>query len=327
LLLKKGVSLQKAIPIKYSAMRGPLFYAKILLFGEYGIIKDSKGLAIPYNHYQGALKISDTITEEVEKSNQCLRKFYKYLSALNSNLVYFNLDLLGSDIEKGMYFDSSIPQGYGVGSSGALVASIYDKYALDKITVLENLTKDKLLKLKQIFSLMESFFHGKSSGLDPLNSYLSLPILINSGNNVEATGIPYQKEGKAAVFLLDSKIVGETEPMVTIFMNKMKNEGFRKMFSEEFATHTDSCIENFLQGDVKSLFSNMKQLSKVVLENFKPMIPSAFHKVWREGIESNDYYLKLCGSGGGGYILGFAKDYEKVKKQLKDYNLELVYRF
>ena len=30
-------------------MKGPLFYAKILLFGEYGIIKDSKGLSIPYN--------------------------------------------------------------------------------------------------------------------------------------------------------------------------------------------------------------------------------------------------------------------------------------
>ena len=41
-----------------------------------------------------------------------------------------------------MYFDSSIPQGYGVGSSGALVASIYDKYAADKITVLENLTRE-----------------------------------------------------------------------------------------------------------------------------------------------------------------------------------------
>jgi len=115
--------------------------------------------------------------------------------------------------------------------------------------------------------------------------------------------------------------------MVNIFMNKMKNEGFRKMFSEEFAFHSDSCIEDFLQGDVKSLFSNMKSLSKVVLENFKPMIPSAFHKLWKQGIDSNDYYLKLCGSGGGGYILGFAKDYEKVKKQLKDYNLELVYRF
>ena len=39
---------------------------------------------------------------------------------------------------------------------------------------------------------MESFFHGKSSGLDPLNSYLSLPILINSKDNIEAAGIPSQ---------------------------------------------------------------------------------------------------------------------------------------
>ena len=234
---------------------------------------------------------------------------------------------IAEDISKGMFFDSSIPQGYGVGSSGALVAAVYDKYAFDKITVLENLTKEKLLHLKAVFSLMESFFHGKSSGLDPLNSYLSLPILINSKDHIEATGIPYQKQGKAAVFLLDSKIIGETEPMVTLFMNKMKQEGFRKMFSEEFARHTDSCIDNFLHGDVKSLFGNMKQLSKVVLENFKPMIPSAFHKLWKQGIDSNDYYLKLCGSGGGGYILGFAKDYEKAKHQLKDYQLELVYRF
>lgn len=308
-------------------MKGPLFYAKILLFGEYGIIKDSKGLAIPYSHYQGALKIADQTNASQKKSNKNLFKFHAYLSTLETDLFQFNLASFAEDIAKGMFFDSSIPQGYGVGSSGALVAAVYDKYAFDKITVLENLTKEKLLHLKAVFSLMESFFHGKSSGLDPLNSYLSLPILINSKDHIEATGIPYQKQGKAAVFLLDSKIIGETEPMVTLFMNKMKQEGFRKMFSEEFATHTDSCIDNFLHGDVKSLFGNMKQLSKVVLENFKPMIPSAFHKLWKQGIDSNDYYLKLCGSGGGGYILGFAKDYEKAKHQLKDYQLELVYRF
>jgi mevalonate kinase len=308
-------------------MKGPLFYAKILLFGEYGIIKDSKGLAIPYSHYQGALKIADQTNASQKKSNKNLFKFHAYLSTLETDLFQFNLASFAEDIAKGMFFDSSIPQGYGVGSSGALVAAVYDKYAFDKITVLENLTKEKLLHLKSVFSLMESFFHGNSSGLDPLNSYLSLPILINSKDHIEATGIPYQKQGKAAVFLLDSKIIGETEPMVTLFMNKMKQEGFRKMFSEEFAIHTDSCIDNFLKGDVKSLFGNMRQLSKVVLENFKPMIPSAFHKLWKQGIDSNDYYLKLCGSGGGGYILGFAKDYEKAKHQLKDYQLELVYRF
>ncbi|WP_064966130.1 mevalonate kinase family protein [Tenacibaculum ovolyticum] len=308
-------------------MKGPLFYAKILLFGEYGIIKDSKGLAIPFNSYKGGLKTVSNLTGEAKKSNTNLVKFYSYLKTLDSTLVSFDLTSLKDDIKNGMYFDSSIPQGYGVGSSGALVASIYDKYANNKITVLENLTRDKLLALKQIFSLMESFFHGKSSGLDPLNSYLSLPILINSKENIEAAGIPSQKEGKGAVFLLDSEQVGETEPMVNIFMNKMKNEGFREMLSDEFSLHTDACIDDFLHGNVKSLFKNVKKLSKVVLTNFKPMIPSAFHKIWEKGIQTNEYYLKLCGSGGGGYILGFTEDYEKAKTSLKDYKLELVYRF
>jgi len=308
-------------------MKGPLFYAKILLFGEYGIIKDSKGLAIPYNAYRGALKSSRDLQGTSKTSNQNLRLFYKYLASLDTQLVSFNLNDLQTDIMNGMYFDSSIPQGYGVGSSGALVASIYDKYAADKITVLENLTREKLLKLKQIFSLMESFFHGKSSGLDPLNSYLSLPILINSKEHIEPAGIPSQKEGKGAVFLLDSEQIGETEPMVSIFMNKMKNEGFRKMISEDFSTITDACIEDFLQGNIKSLFGNVKSLSKIVLKNFKPMIPDAFHKVWEQGIQTNAYYLKLCGSGGGGYILGFTEDYKKTQKILKDHKLELVYRF
>jgi len=308
-------------------MKGPLFYAKILLFGEYGIIKDSKGLAIPYNMYQGALKKSSDLTEAYQKSNINLYKFYNYLNTVDSNLVDFRLNDFKKDIDEGMYFDSSIPMGYGVGSSGALVAAIYDKYAVNKITVLENLTRDKLLKLKQVFSLMESFFHGKSSGLDPLNSYLSIPILINSKDNLEATGIPSQREGKGAVFLLDSEMTGETEPMINIFMNKMKNEGFRKMLNEDFAKHTDACIEDFLQGNVKSLFGNVKQLSKVVLDNFKPMIPTRFHSIWQKGLESNEYYLKLCGSGGGGFILGFTPDYDKAKELLKNYKLELVYRF
>lgn len=312
-------------------MKGPLFYSKILLFGEYGIIEDSKGLSIPYNFYKGALKSDENPTEDAKKSNQSLVKFVAYLKQLQTeqpDLVTFNIELLQNDVNHGMYFDSSIPQGYGVGSSGALVAAIYDKYAANKITVLENLTREKLLQLKLIFSNMESFFHGKSSGLDPLNSYLSLPILINSKDNIEAAGIPSQSAtGKGAVFLLDSGIVGETAPMVNIFMENLKDQGFRKMLKSQFIKYTDSCVENFLQGDMKSLFKNTKELSKVVLSNFKPMIPEQFHQIWQNGIETNDYYLKLCGSGGGGYILGFTEDFEKAKKSLKDYKLEMVYQF
>lgn len=312
-------------------MKGPLFYSKILLFGEYGIIQDSKGLSIPYNFYKGALKTDENPSAEAIASNKSLQKFADYLGDLQISkpeLVRFNLEELKQDIAQGMYFDSSIPQGYGVGSSGALVAAIYDKYAFDKITVLENLTRDKLLQLKAIFSQMESFFHGKSSGLDPLNSYLSLPILINSKDNIEPTGIPSQStQGKGAVFLIDSGIVGETAPMVSIFMENLKDNGFRKMLKSQFIKYTDACVENFLHGDIKSLFSNTKKLSKVVLNHFKPMIPEQFHQIWQHGIETNDYYLKLCGSGGGGYILGFTEDLEKAKASLKDYKLEVVYNF
>lgn len=312
-------------------MKGPLFYSKILLFGEYGIIKDSKGLSIPYNFFKGALKWDNNPSEMARKSNQSLRGFADYLKNMEKQedgLVAFDLEAMDSDIANGMYFDSSIPQGYGIGSSGALVAAIYDRYAKDKITVLENLTREKLLTLKQIFGKMESFFHGKSSGLDPLNSYLSLPILINSQDNIESTSIPSQNtNGKGAVFLLDSGITGETAPMVQIFMENMKQEGFRNMIKNQFIKHTDACVEDFLNGNVKSLFGNLKQLSHVVLDHFKPMIPAKFHDLWKQGIETNDYYLKLCGSGGGGYILGFTEDLDKAKSALKDYNLEVVYNF
>jgi len=312
-------------------MKGPLFYSKILLFGEHGINKGSKGLSIPYNFYNGGLKVDDTESEVAKKSNQSLKGFVEYLEKLQAEepgLVTFDIATLKLNVAAGMYFDSSIPQGYGIGSSGALVAAIYDQYADNKITILENLTQEKLLTLKKIFSKMESYFHGTSSGLDPLNSYLSIPILINSHDSIEATGIPMQNlEGKGAIFLLDSGIVKETASMVQIFMESLKDKGFRAMIKNQFLKYTDASIESFLQGDARSLFSNTKKLSKVVFNNFKPMIPVEFHELWQKGIESNDYYLKLCGSGGGGYILGFAPDIARAKQALTGHKVEVVYQF
>ena len=306
-------------------MKGPLFYSKILLFGEYGIIEDSKGLSIPYNFYKGALKIPKKINASSKSSNKILIDFSEYL---NSKKIKLDLHKFRSDLDKGLYFDSSIPKGYGIGSSGALVAAIYDKYAFEKITVLENLTREKLLRLKNIFSIMESFFHGKSSGLDPLNSYLSIPILINSQKDIKVTGIPSQKTiGNGAVFLMDSGKTGSTVPMVNIFMEKMKKDGFRKIINEKFIKHTNLCVDNFLKGDLSSLFNNTKKLSKIVLDNFKPMIPQEFHSIWKRGIDNNSYFLKLCGSGGGGYILGFTENFEEAKRQLKHHKLEVVYYF
>jgi len=304
-------------------MRNPLFYAKILLFGEYGIIEDSKGLTIPYNTYKGSLKFDKNSKGKI--SNESIQKFAAYLE--ENFAKEFNIELLKEDIDKGMYFDSTIPQGYGVGSSGALVAAIYERYALNKIDTKNGISKETIGELKLTFSKMESFFHGKSSGIDPLICYLNLPLLINSKTDISTVGIPEQKEGKGAIFLVNSGAPGETAPMVQIFFEKLKQEGFRKTLKEEFIKYNNACIDAFVKGDVNPLFTNLKKLSTWAFLHFKPMIPQRLLDAWQYGIQTNSYYLKLCGSGGGGYILGFTKDYEKAKEHLNDFDTEIIYRF
>ena len=311
-------------------IKDALFYSKILLFGEYGIIQDSMGLSIPYRAFRGELKFCDIPCEKVNDSNFHLQKYVEYLQKLTNEGTLkadLNLDLLKADLQKGMYFDSTIPQGFGVGSSGALVAAIYDKYSNNSRVSTESATKEDIVHLKETFAQLESYFHGKSSGIDPLICYLKLPILIKSKSDLGTVGIPEEGVGKGAIFLLDSGTPGETQPMVNIFLEKMKQEGFRNMIRNQFKKYNDECINSFLKGDTKPLFDNLKELSGLILENFKPMIPSVFHKYWKQGLDSNAYYLKLCGSGGGGFILGFTQDLEKAKQILKDQKLEVIYRF
>ena len=84
---------------------------------------------------------------------------------------------------------------------------------------------------------------------------------------------------------------------------------------------------NQCNAKTRFLFLDVKKLSSVVLEHFSPMIPKRFRAVWKKGIDTNAYYLKLCGSGGGGYILGFTQDLPKAKSILADHQLEVVYTF
>ncbi|HCN11259.1 MAG TPA: mevalonate kinase [Kaistella sp.] len=308
-------------------MTNPLFYAKILLFGEYGIIEDSQGLTLPYSFYKGTMKLSDLDSEFEKKSNVSLQKYSEYLKNLELPENFkLNISAFQKDIKKGLFFDSNIPQGYGVGSSGALVAAIFERYSVNKL-VPENISKDDLKNLKKVFGEMESYFHGKSSGIDPLICYMNLPILIENKENVDKVSIPASHEGKGAIFLIDSGMTGETGPMVQIFFEKMKTEGFRKTLKEEFIRYNNACIDAFLKKEMNPLFKNLKNLSVWAYEHFKPMIPQNIYNAWKKGLDTNAYYLKLCGSGGGGYILGFTKDYKKAEKMLEGFHKEVIYRF
>lgn len=309
------------------------FNSKILLFGEYSLMHDSMALSIPYNHFEGSLTYSPKILQgdEIAESNAHLKKYAVYLRNLitEQKLKFvFDIDALEKDIDNGIVFDSSIPQGYGVGSSGALVAALYEKYAIEKIPNTGELANSQLVKLKEALSQMECYFHGKSSGLDPLICYMKRPMLINNKESIDSVGIPTENtSGKGAIFLINTGIIGETQPLVNLFVEKCKEEGFLHTVKHELIPFNNNCIKSFLKGEVKEMFSNLKELSKFLLGNMSPMIPRKFRKIWQRGVDTDAYYLKLCGSGGGGFILGFTEDIEKAKKELNDYQIEVIHKF
>ena len=63
-----------------------IFYGKVLLFGEYSILFNSKGLTIPYTHFTGQLSFinEDKYTDYdfAVQSNRQLCEFLDYMKDL-----------------------------------------------------------------------------------------------------------------------------------------------------------------------------------------------------------------------------------------------------
>ena len=66
----------------------------------------------------------------------------------------------------------------------------------------------------------------------------------------------------------------------------------------------------------------MKELSEFQLKNMPGLVPLNVRKAWARGLKSNSFKLKICGSGGGGYILGFSEDPPAACALLREEGLE-----
>jgi mevalonate kinase len=313
-------------------MKAEVFYAKIMLFGEYSVICDSMGLTIPYSHFTGVLSFIDqeqyTQYELAVESNKQLRGYLKYLIDLqNGSGARFKLDLKSfeNDIERGLYFESNIPQGYGIGSSGALVAAVYDHYVLQGVKNRQILTGNEISNLKEVFSKMESYFHGTSSGIDPLLCYIRHPLLIRNKLQIETVGIPRDKFGAhSAIFLVDSGIHGKTGPLVNLFIERCKKEDFLNQVRNVFIPANNGCINSLLKGDMEPFFNHLTELSAFQFLYLPEMIPANMKSIWESGLQRDDFKMKLCGSGGGGFLLGISKDFKLTRKYFQQQGLELI---
>ena len=270
------------------------FYSKVLLFGEYGVLSNSNALSIPFEKFYGYLNKSDFLNKEGKISNSNILQLYEFMTDLDiKDKIDFNF--FKNDIDKGLHFVSSIPIASGLGSSGALIASVFDSYQK------KNSINLNVEEIKNLLSTIESKFHGKSSGIDPSVSLFNSPIFY-SNKQIKLIDKIHYKNFK--VYIMDSKINSSTKKMIEVFHNKMNESEFRYFFDNKYINNTNKCIEYLLEGS--DLFKeSLKQLSENTLNNFKEMIPNQLMDIWEDGFKSDSYYMKLCGSGGGGFFLVF----------------------
>jgi len=272
----------------------------VLLFGEHLINRGAMGFATPVSSFGGVLRLGEIRNPRVGESNKAIELLANHIVYDEALAPNYNTNQLLEDIERGLYFDSDIPTGYGLGSSGALVAAIFNQYFLYK-------KKNFVLsETKEHLALLESYFHGKSSGLDALVSFLNKSVLINNGQVAEAFSMKPVEEPKIKVYLVDSGTARRTGDFVNLFFEKCTQTKFNDIVTKSMLPANNMAIDGLLKHNYGVLWNSLKLLSQLQLDNMSEFIPKHLYSGWENGLRSNEYMMKICGAGGGGFSLCFA---------------------
>ena len=265
-----------------------IYPSKLLLFGEYTVLNGSQALDVPLSHWKGEWK-QHANTKFNEDSS-----LYAYVSWLTPN------DLISpasaahiiNDAEEGWNYEADIPIGYGLGSSGAFVAALYDRYV----------TKEKpLSSALTMLAKMEGYFHGSSSGMDPMVSYSGEAIYKNEQGDFQMIKDAGWPEG-FQVYLLDSKAERSTGPLVQAYKEYLKDREFKYKIEHELIPVVEHAIHFYLNNSAQMLEECLSVISQFQREQFAMMIPDPVKDQWDELMEAPGVYVKFCGAGGGGYF-------------------------
>lgn len=277
--------------------------AKVLLFGEYVVLLGARALTLPFERFGGEWAWA---ADGADPLRGVLHGFAH--SAVLAQIPELDVEAFQRDVAQGLVFRSDIPMGYGLGSSGALCAAVYDRYASPKAT--------ELTALQQTFAHMEGHFHGKSSGLDPLTSYIRQPLLTQQGQTRLFEQQPWQTP-PPAVFLLDTGQARQTGPLVQFFMEKSRQKDFADRMADELLPAHEALMDAWQTGQGEAVWPHLERVSAFQLEHFQPMIPEAWRQPWAEALASGRVLFKICGAGGGGFLLVFGRMERDVHAQLQ----------
>lgn len=277
-----------------------------MLVGEYGVIAGGSALTIPFPKFNARIRLKDDIPpgklDEAERSGQYLEKIFLFISALPENTFHAQPDLgqFSANLQK-YWLDMNIPTGYGIGSSGAVSAAIYDIF-------FSGVTHMTLEQKRNDLAAIESYFHGKSSGVDPLTCHARTPLYFQCNGKISMVELkPSQIPGGYRFFLLDSGERFETGPLVKYFLDQMKISGFAAAIRNEYLILNQRLIETLLSERQADAGMLLRAISDFQFTHFRKMIPASMIDYWIEGQISNEFYLKLNGSGGG-FMLGITHE-------------------
>ncbi|AEA45189.1 mevalonate kinase family protein [Fluviicola taffensis] len=309
-------------------------HSKILVFGEYGVLHNGMALTIPFSKFSGKLCYPENVEESAIAvlSNKGIREFFKHILENHPDDTFkLNVNELSRELDKGLFFRSDIPQGFGLGSSGALVAAIFLRYlekAGDFKDELKHLTMERIQSLKSSLGALEGHFHGKSSGIDPLSIIINKPLLLKANKEIVKVDIPvYNETGKNVLFLLNTGVARNSEKLIKKFNSACEKEGFQQKLETELIEYNNAGITDFLKGDTENFYLNLEKIVRFQLQEMDYLIPEKYQSIVQQGLDKKDYYLKICGAGGGGYMIGFTQNWEETQQLLKDEDLEVFYRF
>ena len=297
------------------------FPAKLLLFGEYSVLIGSSAMGMQYPRFGGELGMPGKAGPSEDEAESNL-KLASMLTAFRERRTEVGeiLDLakLGRDIRKGLFFHSDIPLQYGLGSSGALCAALYEAYIRPGREESWNLPR-----LRQQFGILESVFHGTSSGFDPLLSHAGSALVLKNTGQIERADISwlFAPASGLTLFLLDSGTPCGTRTPVGSFMQNFSDHGPRSTEGALYSSLVNESIEFILGHNVIGLFERVRMIGAFQLTTLPELIPPGLHGLWRQGMETGLFSLKLCGSGGGGYIYCFTRRPEETVRILESTGL------
>jgi mevalonate kinase len=285
------------------------FSSKLLLFGEYTIIKGSDALAMPLDLFRGQWNFKK------ENTNEDLLFYAKYLKNIDwkNYKTSFDYTRFTNNLNSGLEFSSNIPIGYGIGSSGALTAAIYNSY-FKKET-------NSLKEINTILAKIESYFHGLSSGIDPLVSYLNKTIKITAGSDLELLENTNLTPNKYDLFLLDTRISRKTKDYVDIFNKKYENNTFITSCINPLTAYNNKIISAYITNNEDAVFDLYKEISQIQYHFFNEMIIPELIQPWKKLLDSSETAIKLCGAGGGGFYLILTKNKVNFNRVFKGFDL------